>query len=168
MVSEKGRVVAIDDDALWVETIQQSTCNACAAQKGCGQSVLSKIGIKTTHLRVLLNGYRASDFALNDEVSIGIPDDVIVKSSLLAYLVPIILLVAFSGIAQYTTNNEFYAIAAGVLGLILGGFYIQVFSHQRRHNERYQPILLNKGKKEHAMSTHELMEEPAVIKINGD
>ena len=29
MLTETGRVVAVDDDGLWVETVRRSTCNAC-------------------------------------------------------------------------------------------------------------------------------------------
>ena len=42
MLVETGRVVAVEEDSLWVETIRQSTCGSCAAQKGCGHGLLNR------------------------------------------------------------------------------------------------------------------------------
>jgi len=163
MISEKGRVVAINDNALWVETIQQSTCGSCAAKKGCGQSLLAKIGVKTSYLRVLLQNQSSSNFAVDDEVSIGIPDDIIVKSSLFAYLMPIILLVLFAGFGQKIFSNELYVIAFGMLGLLFGGIIIKVFSYIRRNDTRYQPILLSNTK---LMNSAELNNQTKVINFS--
>jgi len=168
MVFESGRVVAIESDSLWVETIQRSTCGSCAAQKGCGQSLLAKIGIKTSYLRVLLEGQKSSDFAIDDEVQIGIPDDIIVKSSLFAYLVPIILLLVFATVAQEFFVNELYVIASGLLGLLLGGVFIQLFSHWHRHNSRYQPVLLNAQITDDFEHNDELNHQPQVIRVSND
>ena len=40
MLTETGRVVAVDDDGLWVETVRRSTCNACGVRQGCGHGLL--------------------------------------------------------------------------------------------------------------------------------
>ena len=44
MLIETGRVVAVEanEEALWVETIRQSTCGSCAANKGCGHGLLNR------------------------------------------------------------------------------------------------------------------------------
>lgn len=165
MISEKGRVVAIDSDCLWVETIQQSTCGSCAAKKGCGQSLLAKIGVKTSYLRVLLQDKPASEISIDDEVLIGIPDDIIVKSSLFAYLVPIALLLLFSSIAQQFFAQELYVILLGLLGLLLGGVCIKFFSYWHRHNSRYQPVLLGAQKIDMGA---ELNNQPEVIRVSSD
>ena len=55
MIIETGTVVALESDALWVETIQKTACEACVAQKGCGTRVLSKLTGKTNRIRVLAN-----------------------------------------------------------------------------------------------------------------
>jgi len=41
MLRESGRVVAIESDAVWVETIRSSLCGSCAAKAGCGQDYLT-------------------------------------------------------------------------------------------------------------------------------
>ncbi|MFT5117660.1 MAG: sigma-E factor negative regulatory protein RseC, partial [Kiritimatiellia bacterium] len=88
MLEEEGRVVSIETDALWVETIQQSTCGRCAAKKGCGQSLLAKIGAKSSQLRVLIDKQDETLYQLEDSVMIGIPENVVVNGSLFVYLLP--------------------------------------------------------------------------------
>ena len=90
MILETGTIVAIESDSLWVETIQKSACDACVAEKGCGQKFLSKLAGKTTSIRVLLNGESRKDFSLGQSVTIGIPEDQHVLASLLVYLLPIV------------------------------------------------------------------------------
>ena len=43
MICEKGIVVAVEEDFAWVETRQNSACNACSAKAGCGQGTLNKM-----------------------------------------------------------------------------------------------------------------------------
>lgn len=164
MISEKGRVVAVEDDALWVETIQKTTCGSCVAQKGCGQSLLSKLGIKNSFLRVLLQQKSASDYSIGDEVDIGIPDDIVVKSSLFAYLLPIVLLVLFSGFAQQFFEQELYVIGMGLLGLLAGAGLIKIFSYTHRNDSRYQPVLLD----DLLSGSRELNIEPDVVRLNDE
>ena len=40
-LSEMGRVVAIESDAVWVEADRSAACGKCAARAGCGQGALS-------------------------------------------------------------------------------------------------------------------------------
>ena len=53
MIRETGTVVAIEDNGVWVETIQQSACQTCVAEKGCGQRLIAKVTGNTTAIRVL-------------------------------------------------------------------------------------------------------------------
>ena len=55
MLKESGKVVSIEDDGLWVETIQQSTCGSCRAKKGCGQQLLSKIGVHSANIKAVFD-----------------------------------------------------------------------------------------------------------------
>ena len=56
MLTETGRVVAVDGDRLWVETIRKSTCGSCAAQKGCGHGLLNRISDNQRGLIPVLRG----------------------------------------------------------------------------------------------------------------
>lgn len=52
MLTETGRVIAIDDDGVWVETLKQSACHQCKARKGCGQKLLASTFANTSKLKV--------------------------------------------------------------------------------------------------------------------
>ncbi len=143
MLEEAGRIVAINNESLLVETIQRSTCGSCAAQKGCGQTLLNRMGGKPTYLRVLLAGRASDSYKVNDNVIIGIPDDIVVKGSLFVYLIPLFLMLVFAGIAHTYFLHEAISIAAGVIGFMLGGFLIKKHACSHRDDERYHPVLID-------------------------
>lgn len=124
---ESGRVVAIEDDALWVETIRRSTCGTCAAQKGCGQGLLNKMGDgKRNHIRVLLDGVPASKFNLDDAVEFSVPDNVLLKAAALVYLLPLLAMLLGMGLAHEWFDSESMA-ALGALAGFAGGFLLVRF-----------------------------------------
>ena len=95
MMKETGRIVAIEPDCLWVETIRQTTCNSCSAQKGCGHGILGEIGSGKSHyVRVLLGDVPAARFSVNEDIDIAIPESSLVAGAMIVYLVPILTMLA--------------------------------------------------------------------------
>ena len=140
MIIETGTVVALESDALWVETIQKTACEACVAQKGCGTRVLSKLTGKTNRIRVLTNR-SCADLKIGQDVSIGIPEDVIVKGSMLVYILPV--LCAVIGAWLGGSSGDLVSIASALSGLLLGGLIVSLQSNKTRNDLRYQPVLLD-------------------------
>jgi sigma-E factor negative regulatory protein RseC len=99
MILETGRIVSIEAEGVWVETIRQSACGSCRAEKGCGQRLLNKWDGHTAYIWVLLDGRNPAQYTLGDEIQIGIPEEVITKGSLLVYMVPVIGLVILTALA---------------------------------------------------------------------
>lgn len=142
MLKETGRVVAIDDDSVWVETINQSTCGSCAAEKGCGQSVLAKWSAKESYLKVLLDGRDPNTVQVNDEITLGIPEDVVVKSSLLLYCLPIALMIAGALVGENVFAQEWITVLGAALGFAVGGAFVSLVSHLKRGDRRSQPVII--------------------------
>ena len=140
MIVETGTVVALESDALWVETIQKTACEACVAQKGCGTRVLSKLTGKTNRIRVLAE-HPCDELSIGQDVSIGIPEDVIVKGSMLVYILPVICAVAGAWLGG--SSGDMAAIVCSVIGLLLGGLIVSLHSKKTRNDLRYQPVLLD-------------------------
>ena len=140
MIVETGTVVALESDALWVETIQKTTCEACVAQKGCGTRVLSKLTGKTNRIRVLAE-QSCDHLKIGQDVSIGIPEDVIVKGSMLVYILPV--LCAVIGAWLGGSSGDLVSIASALSGLLLGGLIVSLQSNKTRNDLRYQPVLLD-------------------------
>ncbi|MGI9295715.1 MAG: SoxR reducing system RseC family protein [Pseudomonadales bacterium] len=131
---ESGRVVAIEADALWVETQQQSTCGNCAVQKGCGQGLLQQLyPARRNHLRVLLGNDVSSDhspdsYVVGDRVEFSLPDHIIVTGSALLYLVPIVGLLLGALLGGQFFANEFAIIVTAFAGFCLAAAGVRLFS----------------------------------------
>lgn len=143
MMRESGRIVAIEDDALWVETIRQSTCGTCAAQKGCGQGLLNRIGDgRRNHLRVLLDGLPAGQFQLDEQVEFSVPEHVLLRGAMLVYLLPLLAMLAGMACSHALFASDKLA-ALGALGGFLAGIaLVRCHAWLTRDNLEYQPTVI--------------------------
>ena len=142
MLKERAKIVAIEDNAVWVETVQLSTCGSCAAKKGCGQALLASLGAKPNYVRVLLDGNDHARYRLNQFISIGLPENIVVKASLFLYLLPLLLMMLCGGVTHYFASSELLTIFMAVLGLLVGGFFIKLFSDKYQNDQRFQPMII--------------------------
>jgi len=148
VIRETGRVVAIEDDSVWVETIQQSACQTCVAEKGCGQSLIAKITGKTTAIKVLLGQHDVSCVGMDESVVIGIPEHVVVSGTLLVYLLPLLTMIAGILLAESlvitSTTSDVYAVLGGLFGLVIGSLIVRVHSYLNRNNPDVHPVLIER------------------------
>jgi sigma-E factor negative regulatory protein RseC len=142
MISETARVIAIEPDCLWVETVRRSTCGSCEVKKGCGHGLLNEVGSqRTSHLRVLLNGLRASDFSINDQVEISIPEEILVKGALLVYLMPLLTMLLSAFTASQFWSGDVAVFFGGVVGFIAGFALVKLHARLTENDTEQQPTL---------------------------
>ena len=142
MIEESGRVVAVEDGAVWVASIRQTACQSCAARKGCGQSALAKLGQQhKNHVRAL----NAFDLDVGDEVIIGVPEDVVMKGTLIAYLMPLVLMLVAAITADSFTQEDLWVALSGLAGLAVGFGLVRVHFHAVSRDRRYQPVVLRRA-----------------------
>lgn len=142
-MTETGRVVGIESDSLWVETVRRSTCNACSAQKGCGTGLLNRIGDgRRNHLRVLLGGQSPDRFHLDDIVEISIPEHVLLSGAVIVYLVPLVSMLAGMAAAQSLFATDGGAALGALAGFVLGLLGVRLHAHWIRDNAAYQPTVV--------------------------
>ena len=122
MIEETGRVVAIEEAAVWVETIQKSTCGSCSARKGCGHSLLSKL----TDNRRSVRAVNHFDLSVGDHVVLGVPERIVVTGSLVVYLLPLMMMLIASVVADNAAGSEGVTIMSGLLGLGLGFLLVRL------------------------------------------
>ncbi|QIB64484.1 SoxR reducing system RseC family protein [Kineobactrum salinum] len=145
MISETGRVVAIERDALWVETIRSSTCGSCAARKGCGHGLLNRIRDGQRGLvRVLPGEYSPASCRVNDQVRIGIPEEVILRGSLVVYMTPLLAMLAAAalGASVWPSAADAAAMAGAVTGLLAGLLAVRLHACYHRRDPGLQPVLV--------------------------
>ena len=146
MLVETGRVVAVDVDGLWVETIRQSTCGTCAAQKGCGHGLLNRYSDgKRGYIRVLPGPEGTDNCAVDDQVRISIPEEVILRGSLVVYMVPLFCMLGGASLAAYwfSAVAESSPAIGAVLGFCLGFTLVRWHAWRHRHDHSMQPTLLD-------------------------
>lgn len=140
-MEERGRVVAIEPGAIWVETIQRSGCHGCTAKSGCGTGLLGDYLSGATRVRVALNSWDPDNISLNDTAVIGIAENALASSALLVYMLPLISLV-LAALAGDGLAGEAGAIVGALAGLIGGALFVRRFSRRHAANPAYTPLLL--------------------------
>ena len=90
-LSETGRVVAVESDAVWVEADRTAACGKCAARAGCGQGALSAmLQSGTGRVRaVSSDALRAEQCELGEEEVIQVPESTLLSGTFLIYGVPL-------------------------------------------------------------------------------
>jgi len=120
MIKQQATVVEVDDDIVWLAAQRQSTCSQCQVKSGCGTGLLEKhVGKRFSRIAV----EKKNDVVIGQQVELGIPEESLLQGAFLMYIMPLILLFVFSGIAQLFHWNEFIEIMAGISGLMVG-FYL--------------------------------------------
>ncbi|ACE84498.1 SoxR reducing system RseC family protein [Cellvibrio japonicus] len=149
MILETGKIVSIEPEGVWVETIQRSVCGTCKAEKGCGQSLMAKWGANPSYLWVLLEGRDPAHYRIGDDIQIGIPEDVVVKASLLAYVMPLLLIVLGAVGGQVLFASDLASGLGALGGLVLGGLFLRWHAVRSRYDSRLQPVLVDERKPLH-------------------
>ena len=148
MLSETGRVVAVEDGAVWVETVRQSTCGSCEARVGCGHQLLGSIGRQPTLVRALTPG-RGSDLAVHDEVRISVPEGRFLRGVMLLYLLPLVAALGAALAAgvllvrqdMSAAQADLRSSAAALGGLALGLLFARWRSRRARNDAALNPVV---------------------------
>ncbi|MES9812520.1 MAG: SoxR reducing system RseC family protein [Candidatus Thiodiazotropha sp.] len=138
MLEETGTVVEVWDDSLQVETQSRSACSHCSSS-GCTTSVVSKLfGIKRNRLQ-LENSLGAKP---GDRVVIGIPDDLLVRASVWAYLLPLIFMLASTALGGVFGASEGFQSLLALGGLAVGFYIVRWTTRNLSSQRRFKPRLL--------------------------
>ena len=146
MLTETGRVVAIESQGVWVETMRQSTCGSCAVQKGCGHSLLNRIYPgRSVHVWALLDKNLGKTYQLGDEVSISIPEEIILRGSVIVYMIPLfsMMCLALGASSMASANSDLIAMAGALVGFGLGVAVVRWHAWRHRGDVRLQPVVIN-------------------------
>jgi len=147
MLTETAHVVAVESGSVWVETIRQSSCGSCAAKQGCGHSLLQQISAGSqNYLRVFSGKLSAAQCSVDDHVRISIPERVILRGSLLVYIVPLVAMLtgATLGSILAVGNSDSLSITGAVAGFALGVTLVRLHAWFHRSDESLHPRLVER------------------------
>ena len=140
MIEEQGRVVAVEPGAVWVETLRKSTCSSCSVKAGCGQGLLDQLGAsgRRGYVRALSN----LQLNVGDTVIIGVREDLLVRGSLLVYLLPLLGLFAAAVLAEQMGLSEPWVILSALFGFLFACCAVRWRSRLTAGDPALQPVVL--------------------------
>lgn len=144
MIEETVLVVKTDDEFAWVDAQRQSACGQCSAQKGCGTGVLAGVfGKKMSNIKVINSAHAKA----GDLVVIGLRESSLLKSAMISYLLPLILILAGALVVRmfFNIQNEIGIIFGALCGFIVSIFYLRNHAERIKSNPAYQPVVLRKA-----------------------
>ncbi|QKE63951.1 SoxR reducing system RseC family protein [Aquipseudomonas campi] len=140
MIEEPGRVIALEDGAVWVETLRKSTCSSCSANAGCGQGLMDKLGVGRN--RGLVRALSDLQLQVGDSVVVGVHEDLLLRGAFLVYLWPLLCLFAAAVLAQWLGLSEPLVILFGLAGLALAWLVVRWRSRRTADDPALQPVVV--------------------------
>ncbi len=145
MIEEQAQVVEIKDDQLILQAQTQSSCGSCAASKGCGTSMLAKVvGRKFTRFKAANN----INARVGDTVIVGIPEDALLKGSLVMYILPVAGMLVSALLADYylaaSSNKDLLTALSAILGLAFGSVLARGYFQRKSSAQLFAPVVLRK------------------------
>lgn len=122
MLTETARVVSSAAGAVLVEAQRRSQCQSCNARQGCGHQLLNAMHWRRHNT---IKAY-SSDLALvqslqpGDQVTIGIDEHLLLRSSLLFYLLPLFSMMLSAAVAVMLGAGERLSMLSALTGLLAG------------------------------------------------
>ncbi|MGZ8191570.1 MAG: SoxR reducing system RseC family protein [Methylococcaceae bacterium] len=122
MIEELAVVVKIENHEVWVESRQNSACGGCQQKASCTTNSLGSV-LKKKSVPV------DSDIQLKtgDEVMVVIDENLLLRASLLLYLVPLIALFTGAGIADWLLADDALYADLWIAGNALLGFLLSLW-----------------------------------------
>ena len=128
-ISHEGIVTRITDDELEIKILAQSACAACHAKSACGMGEQAE---------KILTVPRPKDknFTLNQRVNLRMAIGQGNKAAVLAYLIPIILLIAVLFICLGLGLNDGLSALISIVALI--PYYIVLYLRREQLKQKFE------------------------------
>ena len=121
MLETRAIVVHVSGDEALVESKGGLGCGNCDSVQGCSSGKLSQLFCSKPRQFRVKNDANAS---VGDEVRVTLPEGVLLRSSVLMYVLPLVLLLAGAMLgalwAGEAANSDGYALAGALFGLVTG------------------------------------------------
>src|SRR5690554_7598540 len=119
MLKQSARVVAAERDGLWIEARGHQACQGCRAAASCGHAL--QTAARSGRVSLLkLAPYSAFAPRVGAQVTLSVPEALVLKLSLLFCLVPLAALLAGSLLAARLGGGEAATMLGGATGLAGG------------------------------------------------
>ena len=131
-ISHEGVVTKITDDELEIKILAQSACAACHAKSACGMG-------EQAEKILTVPRPKDQDFSLNQKVTVRMAIGQGNKAAVLAYLIPIILLLAVLFACLSLGVNEGLAALISIVALV--PYYIILYLKRDKLKKQFSYII---------------------------
>lgn len=131
-ISHEGIVTKITDDELEIKILAQSACAACHAKSACG------MGEQAEKILTVLRP-KGQDFTINQKVNVKMAIGQGNKAAVLAYLIPIILLLVVLFVCLGLGLNEGLSALISIVALI--PYYIVLYLRRDKLKKKFEYLI---------------------------
>lgn len=152
MLKEIARVTRTSERHAWVSAQRKSGCGGCDSSTGCGVSIVDRMfSPRETEIRIMHdNAVKPGDL-----VEVGIEESAFIRSSMLVYLLPLLMMLGFAifghwlhgqevpvdGLMRY---NDVVVMLYAFAGLLAGFYCVYIVSGKLANHSGYQAVFLKK------------------------
>lgn len=138
MLEQTAKVIDVSNGLLTLETESRSGCKQCGSHS-CTTSVVAKLfGIRRN--RMIIDN--SLDAKKGDQVVIGIPEDLLVGASIMAYLLPLVSMLMVTALGDALSVSEVLLSTLALGGLVTGFIMVRLVLRRTTSRQRYRPQLL--------------------------
>jgi sigma-E factor negative regulatory protein RseC len=128
-ISHEGIVTKITDDELEIKILAQSACAACHAKSACGMGEQAEKFLTVPRPK-------DKEFTINQKVNVRMAIGQGNKAAILAYLIPIVLLLAVLFVCLGLGLSEGLSALLGIIALI--PYYIILYLRRDKLKEKFE------------------------------
>lgn len=137
-----ARVVAADATTVWLEPEMSSGCGSCASAKGCASLSWMKLGPADAKRFALPNSFHGR---IGDRIVVGIQQGSLVRGSLLAYGLPLLLGLGSGIFAQARGAGDEICLIAIIAGLAVGLGLAKFIAGRLTARGDFRPVFLRRS-----------------------
>ena len=131
-ISHEGIIAKITDDELEIKILAQSACAACHAKSACGMG-------EQAEKILTVPRPKDKDFTLNQKVNVRMAIGQGNKAAVLAYLIPIVLLLAVLFVCLGLGINEGLSALISIVALV--PYYIILYLKRDKLKKQFSYII---------------------------
>ena len=139
MIEEQAIVTRIEANQVWIKSLQSSACGSCVQQTSCGTATLAKLLPKREFALDC-----ELDLNVGDCVRVQIDDSHLILSSLLLYLLPLIVTLTVVGFANTLPMLETWLPEISLATLLLTFWLIHHFHAPLLVKFSLKPLIIGK------------------------
>lgn len=150
MIEEQAIIIRIDGERAFLEVERSQPCGMCGATRGCGISMWGRIFGRRQGTFSAINSLK---LGVGERVIIGVEESALLSSSLMAYILPLLMLCLGAWLVPLLLNvaplaratSDFHAFVGAAMGLAGGLLLVKLLTSSKRTMGRYQPVMLRRS-----------------------